>query len=187
MKKSLIATSAAAVALAAMPMAGVFAADDTQVVDTIQVTVDSACTFNAEQSASMSDTTYSATVKNGAEASFNNSGAHKFNVMCNNNSGYNVTATATPLTGGTVSTNTIPYTASYVNSGANGDWSATVAAGTNNASAVTTGAITSGSVIVTQNAATASTDFTVTYKAYVGTTTPADTYTGTMTYDLAQL
>ena len=48
MKK--IAIAASSVALAAMPVVGVFAlnTDDTQVVDTIQVTVQASCTFRAE-------------------------------------------------------------------------------------------------------------------------------------------
>lgn len=48
MKKSLIATGAASLALAAMPVVGVFATTP-QVVDTVQVTIDKACTFQATQ------------------------------------------------------------------------------------------------------------------------------------------
>lgn len=47
MKKTLIATGAASLALAAMPVVGVFAVPD--VVDTVQVTIDKACTFQATQ------------------------------------------------------------------------------------------------------------------------------------------
>ena len=50
MKKSLIATGAASLALAAMPVVGVFAVDGpVQVVDTVRVTIDESCTFEATQ------------------------------------------------------------------------------------------------------------------------------------------
>lgn len=48
MKKSLIATGAASLAIAAMPVVGVFAADGpVQLVDTVRVTIDESCTFEA--------------------------------------------------------------------------------------------------------------------------------------------
>ena len=49
MKKSIIATGAASLALAAMPVVGVFAADpgSASVVDHVTVTIDEACTFQA--------------------------------------------------------------------------------------------------------------------------------------------
>lgn len=47
MKKSLIVASASAVALAAMPIVGVFAADDANnVTDTISVTIESVCQYD---------------------------------------------------------------------------------------------------------------------------------------------
>ena len=50
MKKSLIATGAASLALAAMPVVGVFATQDpAQVVDTVRVIIDESCTFEATQ------------------------------------------------------------------------------------------------------------------------------------------
>ena len=47
MKKSLIATGAASLALAAMPVVGVFAATPAQVQDTVKVIIDPSCTFEA--------------------------------------------------------------------------------------------------------------------------------------------
>lgn len=190
MKKKMIAAGAASLALAAMPVVGVFAVDDTDVVDTIIVTVDATCSFNAGQSSSAADTQYSATVPNGAEATFNNSGAHKFNVTCNDNDGYAVTATPTNLIGNAVSTNNIPYTTSYSASGTDGMWSATVTS-----SDVTGAGLVSpvpdidaqSHVIITEDGPTENSSFTVTYAAYVGTETPADTYQGTMTYGLSAL
>lgn len=188
MKK--LAIAGASLVLAAMPVLGVFAADDKEVVDTITVTVNATCSFDNGQSSSAADTAYTATVANGAEAAFNASGAHKFNVTCNNNDGYQVTATPTNLVGETVSTNNIPYTTSYSASGTAGMWSATVTSddvtGAGLVSPVP--AIDAQShVIITEAGPTDGSSFTVTYAAYVGTETPADVYEGTMTYGLSEL
>ena len=196
MKKTLIAgAGVAALAMAALPFAGVMADDDKTVVDTITVTVSPTCTFDNGQSSSSADTGYSATVANGAEAAFNNSGAHKFNVTCNDNEGYSVTATPTNLvgtkpTGENVTKNNIPYTTSYIASGTAGMWSAVVTSSDAHTPTLTTPvpAIDAQShVIVTDSGPTNGTTFTVTYSAYVGTETPADVYTGTMTYGLSEL
>ena len=191
MKKSLIAgAGVAALAMAAVPFAGVFAVDDTEVVDTITVTINATCSFDNGQSSSAADTAYTATVANGAEAAFNASGAHKFNVTCNNNDGYEVTATPTNLVGETVSTNNIPYTTSYSASGTAGMWSAAVTSSDVTGSGLTSPvpAIDAQShVIITEAGPTDGSSFTVTYSAYVGTETPADTYEGTMTYGLSAL
>lgn len=185
MKKSLIAAGAASVALAAMPVVGVFAVDDKQVVDTIELTVNATCSFNTNSSASSSDTEYAATVANGAEAAFGTA-THKFNVTCNDNEGWKVTATPTVLTGAAKS-NTLPFVTStnYSASGSTGMWSADIANGAGGATVTPFG--DTATIIATKAASTDNADFTVTYKAYVGTTTPADVYTGTMTYDLAEL
>lgn len=188
MKK--LAIAGASLALAAMPVVGVLADDDLQVVDTIQITVGATCSFNTNNSSSMSDTTYSATVENGAEASFNNSGTHKFNVSCNDSDGWTVTATPTALAGTAASGNaSIPFvlasTYGTTPSGTDGKWTATIVAGTGSPTVNAFG--TNATVVATKTASTDNADFTVTYKAYVGTATPADTYTGTMTYVLGQL
>lgn len=194
MKKSIIAgASVLALAGAVMPMAGVFAAntDDKGITDTIKVTVDATCSFHSvegEGGASSADETYAATVLNGAEAAFNNGGVHNFLVKCNDTEGYTVSATPTALTGQLPSTgdkNSIPYSASYSASGKAGMWTATAATSDSHAPTVTTPIPAAGGVIVTDGK-TDGTAFAVTYKAYVGTETPADTYTGTMTYVLAE-
>ena len=187
MKKSLIAgASALALGLAVIPAAGVFAADVTEITDTVKVTIDPTCSFNTTNSASASNTEFSATVLNGAEAAFNNSGAHKFNVTCNNNDGYTVTATPTNLIGTKPATgdkNNIPYTTSYSASGEDGMWTATIAGDEGATITSPVPAIDAAShIVVTEDGATANTTFTTTYKVYVGTETPADTYTGTMAY-----
>ena len=188
MKK--LAIAGASLALAAMPIVGVFATDIKNVEDTITVTINPTCSFDTVGGASASDTAYSATVANGAEAAFNLSGQHAFHVTCNNNDGYEVTATPTNLVGETVSTNNIPYTTSYAASGTAGMWTATVTSSDVAAAGLTSpipGPSASSHVIVTEDGPTDGSAFTVTYAAYVGTETPADTYEGTMTYVLAEL
>lgn len=187
MKK--LAIAGASLALAAMPVLGVFADDVKNIQDTITVTVAPTCSFDTNSgAASASNESYSATVLNGAEAAFNDGGVHNFYVKCNDTEGYTVTATPTALTGqlpATGTKNSIPYTVSYNASGTAGMWSAAVASSDSHNPTVTTPVPAAGGVIVTDNK-TDGTAFAVTYKAYVGTETPADTYTGTMTYVLAE-
>ena len=191
MKKSLIAgASVLALAGAVMPMAGVFADDIKGFNDTIKVTITPTCSFDTNGgAASASGTEYSATVANGAEAAFTAGGVHNFYVKCNDTEGYTVSATPTALTGllpesGTK--NSIPYSASYSASGKSGMWTATVASTDAHNPTVATPVPAAGGVIITDGK-TDGTAFAVTYKAYVGTETPADTYTGKMTYLLAEL
>ena len=194
MKKLAIAGSA--VALAAMPVVGVFATDVTSVTDTIQLTVEATCTFNTENSGNASDTTYSATVANGAQASLSNGSAHVFNVFCNDNDGWKVTAGAPNNLAGTgTNAHVISYQAAALpSSGTEGAWVATVSgtgvsaelSGITTASAVNYIA-TAGGIIATEASSTDGSTFTVTYGAYVGTETAADTYTGTVQYTLAAL
>ena len=100
MKKALIA-GAASVALAAMPVVGVFAADTdiTEVTDTLTVTINPTCSFNAQQggTAPNATNTYSKVMTaNGFDASF---GVTTLTVSCNNAKGYTVSSTMNNLTG----------------------------------------------------------------------------------------
>lgn len=73
MKKSIIATGAASLALAAMPVVGVFAAANGTVTDTLNVTIQPACTITnqnnpqgpADGSAPVLTNSYTVTMKNG--------------------------------------------------------------------------------------------------------------------------
>ena len=63
---------------------GVVAADVTSVTDTINITVQSSCTFN-----SVEDKTYTGSAANGTEVNdFTESGIHVFNLFCNNDTGH---------------------------------------------------------------------------------------------------
>lgn len=197
MKK--IAIAASSVALAAMPVVGVFAlnTDDTQVVDTIQVTVQASCTFRAEGGASSTDTTYTATDVNGASVSpaNNSSSEHAFNVFCNNNKGYTVSATANDLAAATT-TPAITDKFFYKNSlsstaGDDGEWHAQINTSATGVTAAqlpnSTDGSATGTVITRATGATptAGDAWTATYSALIGTKTTASTYSGTITYTLA--
>ena len=197
MKK--LAIAGASVALAAMPVVGVFATDIATVTDTLQITVDAACSINAVTATTGSDdTTYSANVLNGKIAAFNNNSKHDFSVVCNNNAGWKVTAgTPNDLAGTGSNAHVIDYKAEALpaaDSADDGQWMA-VATGSSvpataegNGIADATGHIkTTGGIIATEAHSTNGSTFTVTYGAYVGTKTAADTYTGTIGYTLATL
>ena len=189
MKKKLIAASAASLAVAAMPMVGVL------------LTVEATCSFNTGDSSVASATTYSATVENGAIASLSNSSSHKFNVFCNDTDGWKVTAgkpnNLTPPAEHTTNGHVITYQASALpaaNAATEGAWIATVSGNGVSAelSGITTASTvnyiaTDGGIIAQEGASTDGSSFTVTYGAYVGTETAADTYTGTIGYTLAAL
>lgn len=115
MKKSLIAASASAVALAAMPIVGVFA-DATTQVDTLEVTISKVCSFGFQDTEtphiinvptpSHTDGTggsgpatwdnnnkLSAVMLNGTENK--DFGKTTLSVYCNNKNGYNITTNGT--------------------------------------------------------------------------------------------
>ncbi len=155
MKKALIAgAGVAALGMAVLPMAGVFAAstDDTVITDTLSVTVEATCTFStktayntstqtATSDGNVSDTAYAATVLNGAIASFNNSSSHKFGVVCNNSKGWTVTATdPADLAANGVTGHSIAYSAAALpaaNSEKEGVWNAIVTGDTAAAASTT--------------------------------------------------
>ena len=186
MKKSLIAAGAASIALAAMPVVGVFADDDRSVTDTINVTIEASCTFS--QGGDDAAYSYSGTNADGVVNPVNNSSnVHTFTVFCNNNSGYKVSATATALNQSPAISDNFAYVASLPSSGVDGAWNATIAT---SAAALTAAQLPDGGTAtdIISNAgasATGGETFTATYTAYIGTETPAGTYTGTIAYTLA--
>ena len=179
MKKSIIAAGAASVALAAMPVVGVFAAVSDTVEDTISVSIDSSCTF----SAGGTDASYEFQGTNGSAATITGSNQHAFTVFCNNNSGYTVAATAENLTG---TNGSFAYTGGD-NPTLTGDAGLWHAQFTSTDVTVAQIAVneTSGT-IYTKNAASSASgeSFTAAYSVYVGNTTPAGTYSGTIEYTI---
>lgn len=185
MKKSIIAAGAASVALAAMPIVGVFATDaNQQATDTIQVTVDASCTFSAGSGTA----TYTASGTNTSgqvSPSLSSSNVHNFTVFCNDNDGYAVTAVATALTQSDV-TDDFDYAATLPSSGTDGAWHAQIA-GTALKNQLPDGGASTTIIERTEASGASGESFTATYTAWIGTETPAGTYQGTIGYTLAAL
>ena len=188
MKKSIIAgASVMALAGAVMPMAGVFAAepaDNQKATDTIKVTVDASCTFTAGDA----DVEYTANGTNGQNVNpaNNSKNEHEFTVFCNNNKGYKVSATASALTQSGVTDN-FAYAATLP-SGTAGAWNAAFSQATGGSLTIeqlpSSGAATD-IVSLGEASAAGGETFKATYTAYIGTETPAGTYSGTIAYTLA--
>ena len=103
MKK--LAIAGASLALAAMPVVGVFADDVLNIKDTLQVTVSSSCTLSDVTPAAASTSTGNAYTGSGAPNELvelsATGGATTFTVKCNANNGYTITPTFSSLTNGT--------------------------------------------------------------------------------------
>lgn len=152
MKKSIIAAGAASLAVAAMPVVGVFADNVTTNTDTIQVTVSPTCTFAgnntqahsiANASASVatdniawndSTDTVSATMANGTVAE--NYGESTFTVTCNKHNGFKVGTSFTnaksttngDLTGAIASNSEVVPLSATFSDNSNSGWSYKVTA-----------------------------------------------------------
>ena len=190
MKKSLIATGAASLALAAMPVLGAFA----DVTDTVQITIKDACSVGGTTSTTGAGKTFTeADAKNGQTYSWDatSSEGGKLVVSCNDASGWNIkavgssegstktsmkpTGSGTPIATGTATT------------GATSNWAFKVA-GANAVAAYTSfSAIPATATKVATSAASASEETYYTgYQVYVSPTQQADTYTGMVTYTVAK-
>ena len=210
MKK--LAIAASSVALAAMPVVGAFATgaatDDLYITDTLSITVNDTCTFSTTTGGSSTgefDTSYAATVANGAIAQFQVSTTdksdHIFGVVCNNKGGWTVSATqpAALAAPNVASSHNIVYAAKALpdvttSKPEEGYWNAVVsgdpvntAYAVQNQTGITadTNSVkyisTNGGIIAKETDSTDGSTFTVIYGAYVGTKTPAGTYTATGT------
>ena len=159
---------------------GVVAADTASVVDTISVTVQSNCTFK-----NVEDKTYIGSAANGTEVgNFNDSGVHEFNLFCNDNNGFIVTATPYDLEASGIE-DVIAYTDNYNPSGVNSIWSAAIASEATGVTVVPVVPIGGGTILSSDTSTAAEgVDFSATYSAYVGTATTAGTYTGRIEYTL---
>ena len=195
MKKKLIAAGAASLAVAAMPVVGVFAVGNNgTITDTISTTVAETCSFTRQAtkhgtgtwtpSAATSDSTDTMTASTITIGSEQSLGTSNFNVICNDHDGYQVTM-STPnlvLPTGQTQNHTWAYvgtapetpTASYWRVDTTGD----------NAVLAPTG---SDPVVVSQKASSEdSKDFTITYSAYAIAEQDAGTYSADVTYTFAQ-
>ena len=182
MKK--LAIAGASLALAAMPVVGVFAASGTTVTDTVEVTIDSACTITTTNASN----TYSATMTNGQLKS--DFGSTSMTIACNDAGGWHVTA---------VGSGADASNKHYMDASASGTDIATGTAtsgSTSNCAFKVNGTDASGYTsfsAVPQTAADVATNagaseasiLTTTYQVFISPTQQADTYTGQVTYTLA--
>ena len=180
MKK--LAIAGASLALAAMPMAGVFAATTT-VVDNISVGVKSSCQIGTDgESSTQVSRSYSATNQlPGTLVSFDDTtgtpASTPVAIKCNNSAGYTLTPTFTSLTN--ASSDAIAYDGTAVAEAGDGEWSAeySLDAGTTKTLMTNNGVINGNSTMTDT--------YNFFYNVGLDENQPAGTYTGTATYLLA--
>lgn len=189
MKK--LAITGAAVALAAMPALGAFA----DVTDTVTITINSSCTAGSTSSSAGTGSSFTDTMTNGSLKSWDatSSTGGKIVISCNDASGWNVKAVGAST--GSDNTVMVPTNTGAANAiatgtatqGATSNWAFKVA-GTG---VVTTYAsyapvpATATKVAANSDAASELTLYTG-YQVWVSATQAADTYTGKVTYTVAQ-
>ena len=191
MKKSLIATGSATVALAAMPALGAFA----DVTDTVILTISSSCSVGQTTGSPVAGTgkTMEETAAVNShlytwDADGSQGGTLK--VTCNDASGWNVKAvgssTGTPVTSMAASNSGTPIVTGTAESGATSNWMFKVAgtgtvAGYQSWSAIPATA----TKVATGNTAVSEGAISTGYQVWVSATQQADTYTGKVTYTVA--
>lgn len=203
MKKSLIATGAASLALAAMPMAGVFAGTST-VTDTLTVNIPAACTIRNDETTGEESGTpstanaYNVTMKNGELRDDIGSDAEgvtgdndsTIEVSCNIQSGTDAGRSlaaagksgSTALVETTDNTKTIP---TGDGTGTTSYWQfKTAASGVTYASGYANNTFAAVPANATIATGTGDAEFTMTYKVYVDLTQATGTYTGGVVYTL---
>lgn len=210
MKKSIIATGAASLALAAMPVVGVFAAD-TSVTDTLKVTINKACTLrnnnttvDGSTGAPTTNNEYSVTMSNGQLRSDIGTGAsgvtgtsdNTIDVACNTNAGEtgsNWTLTAAGKNDSTdLSAGGSLKIATGTNTEASGDssWAFKVAGEAASGATLSPVEAYNNKFAAVPDSATIATGsgsatFTMTYQVYVNPTQATGSYTGGVVYTLA--
>ncbi|MDO4508159.1 MAG: hypothetical protein Q4B65_02120 [Candidatus Saccharibacteria bacterium] len=188
MKKALIA-GAASLAMAAMPVVGVFAVDQT---DTLKVTIDSSCSVKnithdngSDEVGKWSGDTLSGTLSAGAYD--NNFGSTSMTVVCNNSAGWQVTATTSDLVN---AKNDKISPVANLSAGTTGyNWTVSQDDGTG--LTIPTGAqgAAAEDSVASYNKPTDGNGktFTVTYGISLANDVAAGTYSGTVAYTLNQL
>ena len=196
MKKSLVAASAASLALAAMPALGAFA----DVTDTVTITIKDACSVGdgSEGGSTTGKTFTEADAKNGQTYTWDatSTAGGKLVVSCNDASGWNIKAVgsgddATNKHYMNASTGNADIVTGTATSGDTSNWAfkvdssnpaVSIAGNFNSFSAVPSTAtkIASGSAAISAG------EIYTGYQVFVSPTQPADTYTGKVTYTVAK-
>lgn len=198
MKKALLAGTVS-LAVAAMPVVGVFAADTTSQTDKLSVTIDATCTFKnvgTEETptyvthangtsgiGTWSSDTLAGTMTNGSNT--DNFGTTTFTVVCNNTTGWKVTNTTADLVSGK---NKISPNAGHSETVSGYSWTVSQADGTG--LTIANGKQGAGGDVASLVAATTDANgktFTVTYGVGISQSQAAGTYTGDVVYTLATM
>ena len=190
MKKSIIATGAASLALAAMPMLGAFA----DVTDTVVLTIPDACsvgqTSSSQTGGGVTLTETNAVNEHLYQWDADGTAGGILKVSCNDASGWQVKAvgasTGTPVTSMTPSGSGTAIATGTATSGATSNWAFKVA-GTSGVTVVSTyqnyAAVPATATKVAGGSAAISEGSIYTgYQVWVSATQQADTYTGKVTY-----
>ena len=169
MKK--LAIAGASVLFAAMPVVGAFAADPAAITDTINITVSETCTFTRTTGEGVYSATMAVNALNAA------AGSSVFTAVCNNATGFSVSATPTSITG---TGEAITYSATTPTAGS-GTWTATKTTVAGNIAA-------SDGILMTSAGPTAAAGQTetVTYKVSTRNNQAKGDYQGTIEYALTQ-
>lgn len=198
MKKALIAGAASAV-LAAMPVVGVFAAasNPSNLVDTLNVTIEDSCTWTRTLSTADTNVTIGTATSATATASRTMTAdqliaefaVSTINAKCNNTKGYKITGTFTDLLGQVSSSDTTALNngekISYGGAAAlaSGTWIAKLGDATTGLASGTSGNVASTTA---SDDMTAGSTYTITYGVSTAAAQPAGYYTGSATYVFAQ-
>ena len=197
MKKSLIATGAASLALAAMPLVGTFA---DSVTDTVQVTINSSCTVGATSggtSGSATGRTYTTTLANGATQTWyatpqsGQDGGGAMTIDCNNASGWSMTAIgSSDTTHGATITQMNPDAdgKTPISTGTSGDasyWAFQVAGNSTESAYRSFSAVPGTATPVASATGSSAAEVVNTgYVVHVSASQQAGTYTGKVTYTI---
>ena len=184
LKSKIIAgTSIATLAAIAFPVAS-FATTGTTVTDTVEVTINTACSITSTNLAN----TYSATMTNSQLKS--DIGSTSMTVNCNDAGGWKITAVgsgadASDKTAMNATGSGTDIATGTATSGDTSNWAMKVT-GTDASGYTTFKAIPStAATVATKASSTASSTVTTTYQVWISATQQADTYTGKVNYTLA--
>ena len=195
MKKSIIATGAASLALAAMPVVGAFA----NVTDTVQITIDPACSVGQTSSTSGGGKTITDTMTNSQLKSWeaNGTAGGTIKVSCNDASGWNIKAVGSS-TGDTKNVmvpnnnSSTPIASGTATSGATSNWAFKVAAHSGTTGVTIADGYSNYAIVPTTAAKVASGSAAISegqidtgYQVWISATQQADTYTGSVTYTVS--
>ena len=198
MKKSIIAGAGiAAVSLAGMPFLGAFAAQG-EISDTVKVTINGSCSVGSTNSSTGGGNSFTTSIDNGNIALWEGDGSGtgatgaggKIFVSCNNSNGWNVKAVGGDG-GATANTNMTSTSGKTIATGTgtsgNSAWAFKIT-GTSAISGFDDWSLVPGSAVKVAegSAAVVEEEITTNYRVFIGLGQEADTYTGKVTYTVAE-